>query len=92
MLAADRLDAVTTIEHFAAHGAGICAADADASPILGDLCGALGLPLVAGVRGLFAWAREGTLAVVDGDEGQVILHPARDELARYRRQRRRGRA
>jgi phosphotransferase system, enzyme I, PtsP len=92
VLAADRLDAVTTIEHCAAHGVGICAADGDPSPILGELCAALGLPLVAGVRRLFEWASEGTLAVVDGDTGQVILHPPRDELARYRRQRRGGRA
>lgn len=88
VLAADRLDAVATVEHFAAHGVGICVADGDPSPGLGEVCAALGLPLVVGVRRLFDWASEGTLAVVDGDQGHVVLHPPRDELARYRRQRR----
>jgi phosphotransferase system enzyme I (PtsP) len=88
ILVCDGLDPLTVIEHAATRGVGICASSASCPPGLGQLCASLGLPLVVGVERLFAWASPGTLAVVDGERGYVILSPSRTELARYRRHRR----
>ena len=41
---------------------------------------ALGIPAVMGVAGLSAAARRGGTAVLDGDAGTVVLHPAPDTL------------
>jgi phosphotransferase system, enzyme I, PtsP len=51
---------------------------------------AAGLPLLTGVRGLFAWTRPGDLLVVDADRGVVRINPCSSGLvaARSRRGRR----
>jgi phosphotransferase system, enzyme I, PtsP len=51
---------------------------------------AAGLPLLTGVRGLFAWTRPGDLLVVDADRGVVRINPSSSGLvaARSRRGRR----
>ena len=43
------------------------------------------LPLVAGVPGLFAWARPGDLLAVDGDDGVVLVQPAASDVEKLRR-------
>jgi phosphotransferase system, enzyme I, PtsP len=45
---------------------------------------AAGLPLLVGVRGLFAWTRPGDLLVVDGDRGVVRVNPSSSGLAAAR--------
>jgi phosphotransferase system enzyme I (PtsI) len=48
---------------------------------------ALGLPAVLGVAGLVDYAESGTVAIVDGDAGRVILDPQPSTLAAYERRR-----
>lgn len=48
---------------------------------------ALGLPAVLGVAGLMDHAASGTVAIVDGDAGRVILDPSPSTLAAYERRR-----
>jgi phosphotransferase system enzyme I (PtsI) len=48
---------------------------------------ALGLPAVLGVAGLLEHAESGTIAIVDGDTGRVILDPLPATLAAYERRR-----
>ncbi|MSO84752.1 MAG: phosphoenolpyruvate--protein phosphotransferase [Rhodospirillales bacterium] len=48
---------------------------------------ALGLPAVLGVAGLLDHATSGTVTIVDGDSGRVILDPAPATLAAYERRR-----
>ncbi len=45
---------------------------------------AQGIATIGDVGGLFAWAREGDLALVDGDEGTVRLHPSAAQIAELR--------
>ena len=47
----------------------------------------LGLPAVLGVAELLRHARSGDMAIVDGDEGLVIIDPRRETLDFYRRRR-----
>jgi len=47
----------------------------------------LGLPAVLGVAELLRYGRSGAIAVIDGNEGLVIIDPAPDTLAHYRRRR-----
>jgi phosphotransferase system enzyme I (PtsI) len=46
---------------------------------------ALGVPAVLGVPGLLAVARTGTVAVLDGQAGRVVLHPAPPTVAAAKR-------
>jgi phosphotransferase system, enzyme I, PtsP len=43
-----------------------------------------GIATVSGANGLFAWARPGDLAAVDGDEGLVHINPPAAVIARVR--------
>ncbi|MGF1464937.1 MAG: GAF domain-containing protein [Sandaracinaceae bacterium] len=46
---------------------------------------AAGLPVVAGVAGLYAWAREGDRLLVDAVDGLVWVNPSATAIARFRR-------
>lgn len=44
----------------------------------------LGLPTVAGVKGLFEWISPGDLAMVDADHGFLVVNPPRADIAATR--------
>jgi len=64
--------------------------DGEATDEAQAIARAAGLPLLSGVRGLFAWTRPGDLLVVDADRGVVRVNPSSSGLvaARSRRGRR----
>jgi phosphotransferase system enzyme I (PtsI) len=47
------------------------------------LARSLGIPAVVGVDDVMSKASSGTMVVLDGDSGQVVIDPAPDELAHY---------
>jgi len=51
----------------------------------------LGVPTVIDVAGLFRWAAEGEVALVDGDHGLVRLNPGRLEINAVRSEKAKGR-
>ena len=51
------------------------------------LARAAGVPLMAGVAGVFAWVHPGDLLVVDADAGHVRVNPEATQVARFRSQR-----
>jgi len=83
---ADRVGAVTTLVAVARGAAALVASDT-ASPAAIAIARNARLPLVAGVSGLFGWARPGDLLAVDGGSGTVLVHPAPTEIERLRRER-----
>jgi phosphotransferase system enzyme I (PtsP) len=63
---------------------GIALAETIQSPRTAVLLQLLGLPAVTDVGGLFRWATDGDVALLDGDHGLVILNPSRSEVAAVR--------
>jgi phosphotransferase system, enzyme I, PtsP len=57
------------------------------SGAVATLARAAGVPLVAGVAGVFAWVHPGDLLVVDADAGSVRVNPEATQVARFRNQR-----
>jgi len=47
----------------------------------------LGLPAVVDVEGLFRWASDGDVALVDGGHGLFVINPSKSEMAIVREQR-----
>ena len=48
----------------------------------------LNVPAVADVQGLFRWAADGDIALLDGDHGMLVINPSKSEVASLREQRR----
>ena len=51
------------------------------------LARALGLPAVLGAAGLLEAVRTGDQVLIDGNLGQILIHPTEDSLREYRRRR-----
>jgi signal transduction protein with GAF and PtsI domain len=83
---ADRIGAVTTVVAIARGASALVVSDR-ATPTAIAIARATRLPLVAGVSGLFGWARPGDLLAVDGGTGTVLVHPAPTDIERLRRAR-----
>lgn len=49
-----------------------------------SLAALLGVPCVTAVQGLFRWAADGDVALVDGDHGLVVLNPSKADVQRVR--------
>ncbi|MGZ3455897.1 MAG: phosphoenolpyruvate-utilizing N-terminal domain-containing protein [Polyangiales bacterium] len=49
-----------------------------------SLAALLGVPCVTAVQGLFRWASDGDLALIDGDHGLVVLNPSKADVQRVR--------
>jgi phosphotransferase system enzyme I (PtsP) len=72
---------------------GIALSETTQSPRTEVLLRLLGLPAVQDVGGLFRWASDGDVALLDGDHGLLILNPSRSEVASVREEtRQRGRS
>lgn len=49
-----------------------------------SLAALLGVPCVTAVQGIFRWAADGDVALVDGDHGLVVLNPSKADVQRVR--------
>jgi phosphotransferase system enzyme I (PtsP) len=85
VLASERLGLFSTAYAIAA-GASAFVADGDvpADGAPAALARAAGRPLLASVRGLYAWLRPEDLLVVDADAGIVRINPPATTVARFR--------
>jgi len=85
LLVPDRLTAIMAQAAVAQRVAAIAIChSADASDLGVRIARAAGVPIVADVGGLFAWARRGDIVLVDADEGVVRVHPSAAQLAEFR--------
>jgi phosphotransferase system enzyme I (PtsP) len=48
----------------------------------------LGVPAIVDVQGIFRWASEGDLALLDADHGILVINPSKSEMAALREHRR----
>ena len=71
------------------HAAGICGVAVEEGSPAGHaaiLARALGLPAVGGTRGMLDSAEQGDEAVIDGDDGQLVLRPEVEVRTTYQRE------
>jgi phosphotransferase system enzyme I (PtsP) len=67
-----------------AHPVGIALTDRAVGPRTATLLRLLGVPAMIGVEGLFRWASDGDVAIVDADHGLLVLNPSKSEVAGLR--------
>lgn len=68
--------------------AGIALTERASGPRTRALLKLMNVPAVADVRGLFRWAGDGDVALLDGDHGLVVINPSKSEMASLREHRR----
>lgn len=86
LLATERLPAITALVAVAHRASAVVLSGGVPETALGAaVARAGGLPVVAEVGGLFAWARVGDRLLVDGDEGSVRVNPSAATVAQFRR-------
>jgi phosphotransferase system enzyme I (PtsP) len=68
---------------------GIALSDRAQSPRTRTLLELMAVPAIVDVRGLFRWATDGDLALIDADHGLLVLNPSKSEIASIRESRRR---
>ncbi len=85
LLLARRLGPAELLDWHSRGIAGVVIEEASASGHAAILARALGLPALAGARGILDAAEDGDLAVLDADDGQVTLRPDQEVVRVYRR-------
>ncbi len=86
ILLARRLGPAELLGWHAAGIGGVAVEEASPSGHAAILARALGLPMVGGTRGMLDSAEPGDEAVVDGDEGQLVLRPEAEVRTTYLRE------
>jgi phosphotransferase system enzyme I (PtsP) len=74
------------------HPAGIALSERASGPRAQVLLHLMGVPAVSDIKGLFRWASDGDIALLDGDHGLIVLNPSKSEMASLREDRRGTRA
>jgi phosphotransferase system enzyme I (PtsP) len=82
----DRLTVYDLLVTVRSRPAAIALGDAASGARTRSLAALLGVPCVTAVQGLFRWAADGDLALVDGDHGLVVLNPSKADVQRVRGQ------
>jgi phosphotransferase system enzyme I (PtsP) len=86
ILLARRLGPAELLDWHAAGVAGVAVEEASAGGHAAILARALGLPSVGGTRGMLDSAEPGDEAVVDADDGQLVLRPEAEVRSAYLRE------
>lgn len=89
LLIGDGLSVFDVLVSSRAQPVGIALTDRAQSPRTRTLLELMGVPAVVDVRGLFRWASDGDLALLDADHGLLVLNPSKSEIAAVRAARRR---
>lgn len=63
---------------------GVALTDRATGPRTRALLRLLGVPAIVGVEGLFKWAADGDVALLDADHGLFVINPSRSEVAGLR--------
>jgi phosphotransferase system enzyme I (PtsP) len=71
--------------------AGVALSERASGPRTRVLLKLMSVPAVAEIKGLFRWASDGDIALLDGDHGLLIINPSKSEVASLREDRRAGR-
>jgi phosphotransferase system enzyme I (PtsP) len=91
LLVGDTLTVFDLLVSARSQPAGIALSERASGPRLRALLKLLNVPAVADVQGLFRWASDGDIALLDGDHGLLVINPSKGEMASLREYRRSGR-
>jgi phosphotransferase system enzyme I (PtsP) len=67
-----------------AHPVGVALTERASGPRVRSLLRLLGVPSIVGVQGLFRWASDGDVALVDADHGLLVINPSKSEISGVR--------
>ncbi len=67
-----------------AHPVGVALTERASGPRVRSLLRLLGVPAIVGVQGLFRWASDGDVALVDADHGLLVINPSKSEISGVR--------
>jgi phosphotransferase system enzyme I (PtsP) len=67
-----------------AHPVGVALTDRATGPRTRTLLRLLEVPAIVGVEGLFKWASDGEVTLLDADHGLLVINPSRSEVAAVR--------
>lgn len=84
ILVGDGLSVFDLLISARAQPCGVALTDRATGPRTRTLLRLLDLPAVVGIEGLFKWASDGDIALVDADHGLVVLNPSKGEVAALR--------
>ena len=91
LLVGDTLTVFDLLVSARSQPAGIALSERASGPRLRALLKLLNVPAVVDVQGLFRWASDGDIALLDGDHGLLVINPSKGEMASLREYRRSGR-
>jgi len=84
LLVGDALSVFDLLISARANPCGIALTDRASGPRTRTLLRLLEVPAVVGVEGLFRWASDGDVALLDADHGLLVINPSRSEVAALR--------
>jgi phosphotransferase system enzyme I (PtsP) len=92
LLVGDTLTVFDLLVSARSQPAGVALSERASGPRTRALLKLLNVPAVVDVQGLFRWAADGDIALLDGDHGLLVINPSKGEMASLREHRRSGEA
>jgi phosphotransferase system enzyme I (PtsP) len=84
VLIGDALSVFDLLISARAHPVGVALTDRATGPRTRTLLRLLEVPAIVGVEGLFKWASDGDVTVLDADHGLLVINPSKSEVAALR--------
>lgn len=84
ILVGDGLSVFDLLISARAHPVGVALSERATGPRTRTLMRLLGVPSIVGVQGLFRWAADGDIALLDADHGLLVINPTKSEIASMR--------
>lgn len=84
ILVGDGLSVFDLLISARAHPVGVALTDRASGPRTRILLRLFDVPAVVGIEGLFKWASDGDVALVDADHGLLVINPSKGEVAALR--------
>jgi phosphotransferase system enzyme I (PtsP) len=88
LLIGDDLSVFDLLVSARAHPVGVALSERAARPRTKTLLRLLDVPAIVDVVGLFRWASDGDIALLDADHGLLVLNPSKSDIASLREQKR----
>jgi phosphotransferase system enzyme I (PtsP) len=81
ILVGDAISVFDVLVSARAHPVAVALTERASGPRTRALLLLLGVPAIVGVQGLFRWASDGDVALLDADHGLIVLNPSKSEMA-----------